>query len=242
MPDEWTSPASIRHLEPDEIQIWRLPLADAAGVLTEYRHILSIEEQARAERRLPGRVREEFVYGRACLRILLAENLGVQAASVQVLADEYGKPRLAGASNLTFNLSHSYGMLLVAMSWQGSVGVDVEHINPATEIMELAPSVFSSSEMDRLRSLSIEDMKRSSFYRTWTRKEAIIKADGRGLSIPLTGFDVPDVPAFKAAIRLMGKSYYLSDIAAGNDVVAAVAGESHNCRITLQDFPVSALK
>ena len=239
MLDEWTSPAVVRQLETNEIQVWRLILTDAAGVRAECRHILSIDEQAQADRRLPGRVRDEFVYGRACLRILLSENLGTSASYVPIVSTEYGKPHVSGESALEFNVSHSHGIVLISLSRQGSVGMDVERMNPLMEVMELAPMVFSSGAMNRLSSLSTEAEKQYFFYRTWTRKEAVVKADGRGLSLPLTGFDLPDGPISNQPVRMSGKLYCLNDIGVGEGYLSALATESHNCRISMHDFPVS---
>ena len=233
------SPSAVCRLEPNEIQIWRLTLTDAADAPEVCRKILSREEQARADRRLPGRVRNEFVYGRACLRILLSRNLGTSASSVSIASNQHGKPHLSEDPVLAFNVSHTHGVVLIALSRQGSIGIDVEYMNPLTEVMELAPMVFSSNGMDCLRSVNTEAGRRYLFYQTWARKEAIVKADGRGLSLPLTSFDLPDEPASNMPVQADGKLYYLNDIGAGEEYRSAVAAESHNCRISMLNFPLS---
>ena len=239
MLDAWTSPSVVLQLEPNEIQIWRLILADARGVLEECRQILSSEEQDQADCKLPGRVRNEFMYGRACLRILLSQNLGKPASSVLIASSQYGKPYLPEEPVLEFNVSHSHGIVLIALSRRGSVGIDLEYGNALTEVMKLAPMVFSPTEINRLKLLNTEAGRRY-FFQIWTRKEAIVKADGRGLSLPLTSFDLPDESASNMPVRAEGKLYYLNDIAAGEGYVSAIAAESADCRMSMYDFPLSA--
>jgi len=242
MLNEWTKPSSIRQLEIDEIQIWRLALSEAAKSLNECRHLLNAEELARADRRLPGKVRNEFLCARACLRVLLARNLGIAAPDIPLEVNVFGKPYVVSNSAVEFNVSHSDETILIAMSGQGLVGIDVEHVRHSVDTAELASLVFSAREMERFHRLETAEERTAFFYRTWTCKEAVIKADGRGLSIPLTEFEIPLDSSEQIVLEAGSKSYFLNDIALGRDVFAAVAGESHNCRITLQDFPVTAFK
>lgn len=240
MLDEWTSAPVVRPLDPNEIQIWRLPLEDAQGAFEGCRRILSRDERNQADRKLPGRVRNEFIYGRACLRILLSLNLGTAASSVLIASSQYGKPYLCEDPALNFNVSHSHGMVLIALSKQGGVGIDLECRNERTQVMKLAPRVLSPTEIDRLISLNTDAGSRY-FHQVWTRREAIVKADGRGLSLPLTSFDLPDEPSYNMPVRVEDKLYYLNDIVAGEGYMSAIAMESSNCHIGMYDFPLPAL-
>lgn len=244
MQEEWKSVSFLPTLEQNAIQVWRIELASDERLMTGYRHYLSDEENARAERRLPGRVRAEFVIGRACLRILLAYALGTEPREVQFEESAYGRPELRSTlRGPSFNVSHSKGTILIALANGRSIGIDTEHIDSKINIAELAPSVCSPHELKTLMYEPDDDVQRLSFYRCWTRKEAVVKADGRGLSIPLTHFEVQTDSAdnFPVVLEETDKPYYLSDIALGAGIVGALATDSPNCRMSLLHFPLSAL-
>jgi 4'-phosphopantetheinyl transferase len=112
----------------------------------------------------------------------------------------HNKPALAdgpGRGKLFFNLSHSHGMALYAFTNEREIGVDIEYIRDIPDMEQIVEHFFSARELTVFRALS-ESRKRESFFNCWTRKEALIKATGEGLSYPLDGFVVsmvPDEPA-----------------------------------------------
>lgn len=234
-------------LEEGEVQVWRLELDSGNSLLAASMPFLTVEEQARAERRRAGRVREEFAVGRACLRILLGNVLTVEPLSITLEEGPYGKPvTYMDGRNIFFNVTHSRGVILVALSGCGDVGIDVERIDPSTDIMEIAESAFHPDEVGLLRSIDSPETRRLAFYHCWTQKEAIIKADGRGLSLPLSCFKVPFLPSTGLSVEIeepsgaQGKRYLLSDIPLEEGIVGAIATDSHNCRISWLNFPLSA--
>jgi 4'-phosphopantetheinyl transferase len=88
-----------------------------------------------------------------------------------------------------FNLSHSAGVALLAMSSGVAVGVDVEEVEPGIADSGVAEHFFAPAEVQHL--LSLPDQARDrAFVECWTRKEAFIKGKGGGLSLPLDGFEV----------------------------------------------------
>ena len=119
---------------------------------------------------------------RAAVRARLLEVLG----DVEILVDEHGRPWAPGVS---FNVSHSGAIGLIAVA-EGDrrVGVDVEQVRPDTDFRALAARFFHPDE-----ARAIGD-RRDAFFRCWTRKEAVVKALGRGLAHPLDRF-VVDVDA-----------------------------------------------
>ena len=149
--------------------------------------VLSEGERVRATRMRPGTPRDEFIAGRAALRQLTGFWTGTTPAEVALFVGPYGKPACNG---LEFNISHSGGLLLIAASRSIPVGVDVERPHPATEMLEIAPEVFTLRELSLLHSESTDQGRRSVFGRCWSRKEATVKAHGRGLTLPLTEIEV----------------------------------------------------
>lgn len=148
-----------------------------------------------AEREQAGRLhfdadRNAYVAAHGLTRLFLSAWTGRTAGSLAFNAGPYGKPALVrgGAS---FNLSHTRGMVAVAVAAQGEVGVDIEPINPRRTIeLDIADRWFSAAEVAQIGSEEAEDAKRARFMRIWNLKESVIKATGRGLSQELTGFTV----------------------------------------------------
>lgn len=152
--------------------------------------LLSPEEAARAASiaRLPQRRR--YTIARSALRVLLARTLGLEARAVPLASDKHGKPILTGKVNgqLGFNLSHSGDLALIAIGPQLAIGVDIEPIAPPRP--GVPERFFSVTENEALAALS-GPAQAAGFTRLWTRKEALVKAIGLGLRVPLDAFDCP---------------------------------------------------
>jgi len=176
----------------DEVQLWRVDLdaisADEAG----WQQALSSDELARASRFHFSRDRQRFVAARALLRRILASYLATDPNSLSFSYSKKEKPSLGPAyvdSGITFNLSHSGGIALLAFSFRREVGIDVEQVRRDSDLEAIARRFFSTREQRQLAALPTEE-KIDAFFRCWTRKEAYIKATGDGLSLPLRQFDV----------------------------------------------------
>ena len=140
------------------------------------------------------------------------------------------KPALGGAhadSGLTFNVSHSGGVALFAVTRNRQIGVDVEHVRHDFETAAIAARFFSQREREQLAALAPEQ-RHEAFFRCWTRKEAYIKATGDGLSLPLSQFDVSiavDDDNALLATRpdtLESKRWTLRDVHAGQGYCGAL--------------------
>ncbi|WFB09336.1 4'-phosphopantetheinyl transferase superfamily protein [Streptomyces sp. LX-29] len=175
-----------------EVEVWTAPvprrLTDAALAC------LSAPEHARALSFGEPLRRHEFVAGRALARRVLAARLGVRPAEVALAEDPAGRPYLATDRRLAtlrrtearvgdFNLSHSDGLVLLALtgSAHARVGVDVERLHPRPCADRLAARYFSTEERRRLaRCAGHEERGLGEWYRIWTRREALAKARGAG--------------------------------------------------------------
>jgi 4'-phosphopantetheinyl transferase len=129
------------------------------------------------------------VAARTLLRQILAEYVDASPERLRFGYGAQGKPFLLDAPDLHFNLSHTADLLVVAVARGRPVGVDVEAVATDAVIDLVAPVVLSPPELAMCRRLSGQT-RREAFARIWTRKEAYIKADGRGLSFPLMHIDV----------------------------------------------------
>jgi len=186
-------PETLPSLADGEVEVWRIELQRAGdsrqeirGLLQQAYAALTAEERERAARMREGAPREEFVAGRGCLRRLLGAALEEDPRKLVLEAGAHGKPRLrqgAGASVPRFNVSHSRGIVLIALSRAGEVGVDVEYVDPAVELMDVARTSFHAGDLERMERARTQEERLQEFYRCWTRKEAVAKADGRGLTL-----------------------------------------------------------
>ena len=249
MSNVWKSVDSLPPLEDKVVQVWRLELEGNENLLPASMRFLTVEEQQRVERRRAGRVREEFAVARACLRILLGNVLATEPLCVLFSEGPYGKPATSmDERGVSFNVTHSGGVILIALSKTGDVGIDVERIDSSINIMEIAESAFRQDEIEELRSIDSAEIRRLAFYRCWTQKEAIVKADGRGLSLPLSTFKVPVLESSRSPVEIeqtsheQGKRYILSDIPFDGPMVGAIAMDCHNCRMSWLNFPLSAFR
>lgn len=187
------------------------PLDADAAELPYLSGLLSTSERARAARFLSPLHGRRFTVAHARLRQLLAVPLEMAPADFEFATGPHGKPGLAGAaagSGLRFNLSHSDGMGLVGWSWQMDIGVDVEAWRPMRDMAALVNRYFSPAEIAAWESVAT-DGREAAFFNLWTRKEAYVKALGRGLSLPLDSFDVSHEGG--AGARLMRPSAQAGD-------------------------------
>jgi 4'-phosphopantetheinyl transferase len=150
--------------------------------------ILSADERERAVRFRFERDRRMFVCCRATLRRLLADRTGTPAESLEFELGLRGKPFLTGGG-IQFNASHAGHWFACAISTGGEIGMDIEHVRPLDDMLDLAGNFFAPVEVSRLGAIP-ENGRTRGFFECWTRKEAVIKATGEGLSRPLDSFEV----------------------------------------------------
>src|SRR5262249_11168791 len=151
---------------------------------------------------------------RAILRTLLGRYLDAAPHAVRFTFGPFGKPSLDPSDNqkrIAFNVSHSGDYSLLAFGMAAEVGVDVERIRPKENLADLARDVLSPAEYSNF--LTLQDSNRQkAFFQAWTRKEAMVKATGEGLSVPLDRVDLAAVAGWS-----------IRDIDVHHDYAAAVA-------------------
>ena len=127
---------------------------------------------------------------RAAVRAILAAYLGRAPADIKLTAGRWGKPELAGSPPLSFNLSHSGGLALVAVAAGGTeIGVDVEYLRPRRDLLRLAARWLPAADAEAVAAAS-EEAREGAFYGAWTRYEARVKCTGAGISGPAPGADI----------------------------------------------------
>ena len=233
----FASPASLS-LPLDEVHVWRLALDRPVEA---FRDLLQPDELTRADRFYFEKDRKHFAVARGFLRRLLGGYLQAPPKSVRFTYGAWGKPALGAEfsqSQLRFNMSHSHGLALYAVTEGREIGVDVEYMRPDFATDDIARRFFSAFEFGVLCELPDHD-RVAGFFRCWTRKEAYIKATGRGMSQPLDGFDVTLGSGDDVALRRNEDGSHarwrLVDVPAGDDYAGAVAVEQPVTKIRYWD-------
>lgn len=170
-----------------EVDVWLVPLG-ADGDSPEAAS-LSTEERWRARRFHHERDRRRFVAAHAGVRAVLARYLDRPPAALRFARGAWGKP-LLDPPEIEFSLAHSGELAIVAVARERPVGVDIERLRAVPDVERLARSFFSVRERDELAALE-PARREGAFLRGWTRKEAVVKGTGVGLSLSLASFDVP---------------------------------------------------
>lgn len=185
---DWLSPS--RSSVTASRAVFRVRLAEFEPWLPEWYALLTPDETRRAQRYRQSKDQHRFIIVRAVLRSLLAIYTGQPPASLQFTISATKKPGLVGWPDLYYNVSHSGEWALVALS-QTPIGVDVEKINTDFPFQDIIRHNFSRAEQ---RCVETAPDPVSCFYQCWTRKEALLKATGRGLTdqLPL----IPSLDGF----------------------------------------------
>lgn len=192
---DWKKYSGIPDLEKDRMHIFKVT-ADSYyhQIRFGYEAILSDEELEKSSRFLNRKDAERYIASRHSVRCILSGFLHRASAAIQFTESGNKKPAVDG---IEFNISHSGNLILVAVS-QTAVGIDIELVVPDFDFSLLLDSSFSDREKLHIGS-------KLSFYEFWTRKEAVLKASGEGLTDGMNEFECLD----KLVLR-KGLSYELN--------------------------------
>lgn len=175
-------------LQPDDIHLWFAFLEECCepALMGQYLSLLSADERERHDRFHFDVDRRHFLLTRALVRTVLSFYAPRHPREWRFRADQFGRPFVTNVDRnvqrLSFNLSHTEGLILLGVTAERRLGVDVESM--ARSIPAEVADFFSVREVQALRSASDPSL----FWDLWTLKESYIKARGMGLSIPLDQF------------------------------------------------------
>jgi len=221
----------------------RLDLPD--GQVNEFRDDLTAEERSLIDRRVTPELRRRATVSRGLLRHCLGTALEIAPSSVTINSGKHGKPILGDpkdAASLSFNLSHTAELWILAIAPANRIGVDIETQREETDWDSLVSRYFSTREAQDFNRL-LPNQRKESFFRTWCAKEAFLKARGTGLATPLAAFDVevdPEQPLRLHDVRLEGESaedWWICPID-GLDVPGAVAGRGREPSVERFTLPI----
>jgi 4'-phosphopantetheinyl transferase len=169
--------------------------------------------------RAPGKA-QAFVVARTRLRQILGRYLDISPQNVCFTYHGNSKPALSEshASRVKFNLTHSGGLGLCALTLGAEIGVDLEVMNGTLDFEPLAERFFSSAE-NRWLQTSTDARHRRNFFRLWTRKEAWLKGKGGGFSSSALELD----PALVAVTSARTGGWWVRNIPVRHGYVGALA-------------------
>lgn len=204
---------------------WAHPATATAGLLD----LLDEIEQSRYEGYRRDVDKQRFLTGRALIRGVVAAELGVSPKDVTIDAScfdcgkPHGKPKVDG---LEVSISHSGDWVALAVTDTAPVGVDVEEVRDA-EVDGLAGIAFSPAELTVFERVAPAD-KKAAFFTYWSRKEAVVKATGKGMSVAmskltLSGHDEPPRVVASRAPEVDIATVRMADLDAGSGYRACVA-------------------
>jgi 4'-phosphopantetheinyl transferase len=225
------------------VQIWTAQLESfSPAEIAELSVLLDRAEQTRAARFHFARDRRHYVASRGLLRRLLSAALDLPAPALVFEYGAQGKPALAAAFSpdrvLRFNLAHSAGWAMFALAWDREIGIDLESATrlkrDINALPGLAARVLSQRELAIWQALPDAAARDAAFLRAWTRKEAYVKATGKGLFDELGDIEVAldaAVPESSLTLRSIPQEgevtrhWALHDLSAPDGFAAALAVE-----------------
>ncbi len=234
----WHEPTGPVSLEGGLVDVWRLELDQPAEVVSHFEQLLSDDEFERAERFRVRSDRRAYVLTRGVLRTLLARYLDhprVKAAGVPITVGPWGKPmlgfsRVSDHARIEFNVSHSGDLALLAFARDAMIGADVERVRIDYEAHSRARRFFTDLEIDAIQAIP-EDERVHAFFRCWTRKEAFMKATGKGFHLGMDSFSVSvgdDQPRVLEYVDGAADDWQVYSLEVGDDYAASVVVNSSN--------------
>lgn len=189
-------------LDGPAVHLWLLQHASGFGDPVNLASTLSAGESRRAAAFAHATDRQRYVAAHAFVRRVLAHYTGIDARRLNFADGAAGKPSLAAAQaagGIQFNLSHSGDVALLGVARDRAVGVDVEVVRRLDDLDALVRATFSADERRRFEALDAA-RRHEAFFAAWTRKEAVVKATGSGLSTELARIEVTIDPREPLAV------------------------------------------
>lgn len=200
-------------LQENEVHLWvcdTLQVRDSE-TLSHYRQLLSDEESHRVDRFYFDKDRYDYLVSHAMMRLILSKYAPIAPQDWTFEKNTHGKPYISERhsldTDLQFNLSHTEGKTVFAITTLNSLGIDIEAKNRTSHYLNLANHFFSSTEAKDLQTAN-EKVQKERFFDYWTLKEAFIKAVGKGLSIPLDSFSFELLTSQRIKLSMQDKAEF----------------------------------
>jgi 4'-phosphopantetheinyl transferase len=201
-----TAESRIIPLTPAEIHMWLVFYDEISDerLHTAYRELLDAAEKEQEPRFYFARDRHRYLVTRALVRTILSRYVPIAPGEWAFSTNTYGRPEIvnAQATDLSFNISHTHSLIVMGVTRQRALGVDVENVRARSVSVDIAGHFFAPQEVAVLAATP-SHQQQDRFFEYWTFKESYIKARGMGLSLPLDkfSFHYPDDHTVAIAIH-----------------------------------------
>lgn len=207
------------------VHVWRVPVTASLHLMPQCLSVLNTDERSRAASYHHEKDKDRFIISRGMLRVLLGRYTGTAPQDIKMIIGENKKPYLQTTSSpIHYNMAHSGDLVLIAIA--GSpVGVDVEYMDTNFNYAEILPTCFSNEEAQHINAAA-------TFYTLWTRKEALLKATGKGIDDDLV--HVPCIDGIhNAAQSIIGSQldWTINSFEAGKHYISAIAFQGAGAHI-----------
>jgi 4'-phosphopantetheinyl transferase len=178
-----------------DVHLWTARQSSAAQSVATLRRLLSPSEKGAASRFYFEGHRLSYIFAHGMLRHVLSNYVRHAPTQIRFELNSYGKPFLKASDpgHVQFNMSHSGDVVLIGVIRDRQIGVDVELTRPLRDFAAIAQKNFTPQEYALIKSHPA-GAQHHAFFTSWTRKEAFIKAVGKGFAIPLNTFDTSIAP------------------------------------------------
>lgn len=230
-------------LRSDEVHLWNIDLRALAARQEGLHAHLSREETERASRFQGAEDAARFACAHGAMREILSFYTGTPAAKLQFSRNDCGKPFLCDhrVLDLRFSLSYRGHRALLGVAQSQEIGVDIEMFNDEIDANALVEAIFSESEKHEVSTFN-EPEKLRAILQMWTRKEAVLKALGRGFSLDARTIEI----GFAGNCGVVETSFggekpcnYWRDLNHGENYVASFSSQNNAGKLLFHDFPAS---
>ncbi len=189
-----------------------------------FQRFLSNEEKIRAERFRHSADKNTFITCHGLLRLALSGKLGISPSELVFCYDINNKPGLAG-NPYFFNITNSRDAFAFVISKDFYAGIDIEKADRGIDFLSILNTFFSEQERRFILESKIDSIER--FFLLWTRKEALLKAIGTGITASLTEITVSEE---QNAVNI--ESF-------GNQIVESVFNEHYIYSLKIREYYLS---
>lgn len=189
--NQWTTSYNGINLRNDCAYLFKISLEGILNDSLEQKmsiDYLNHEEKTKFHRYKFNKDKNRFAIARLAIKMILADYLVCKLENINLEIDDFGKPFLSNHADIQFNISHSGEFIGLAIS-KHAIGIDIEVYNDKINYRELAQTVFSDQELTQIKNIDRIKLAEA-FYRCWAKKEAYMKAIGKGFHVPLKQFSV----------------------------------------------------
>jgi 4'-phosphopantetheinyl transferase len=205
----------------EEMAVFCLKVSDFEQNLTQIKELLTANEILKSDNFVMEKDRNRFIVTRGVLKILLGKFLDKHPTDVEFYYEQTLKPRVKTKNaDLHFNVTHSADRIIIAISSK-PIGVDIEHVDEDFGFDQILDVTFSNQELDYIQN---SNNKSEAFYLLWTRKEAFLKATGKGIDD-----DLQNIPALTGVHELVSEisysesPWYVGSFGIGNSYIASLS-------------------